>query len=366
MWRVRPHFLAAARRVRAPSVLLLRTATIVSCWTSIRRAGGRAGWPRLATLGGAGGDVPDDADVRKRELCRRPWPRGAVSLRTYAPHSISVALDEHGALLLGASRASDRVQRARRANSGCADRASSASRAPRQCTCCGGFEAWRGGGRQGRLVCELDSLPVGQPVQVVSARRPLEVSSQLRRLGHHLDMSNHPLSYALLSLCSLYSALHPFPLADSLLPSIHSGRPTTRTKSRRWQTRSGCVGSTQSPRAAITRSRAPPDWRTRAWTSCILMRGTTVRCTPPRSSASHFWPHSSHHHIPRLTALIDSPSRPMFSLPADKGVLADLNAYWPKLRRGGIMAGCRPTAHTSSALSARMWPSTHRDEKTMP
>lgn len=142
------------------------------------------------------------------------------------------------------------------------------------------------------------------------------------------DMSNHPLSYALLPLCSLYSALHPLPLADSLLPSIHSGRPTTRTKSRRWQTRSGCVGSTQSPRAAITRSRAPPDWRTRAWTSCILMRGTTVRCTPPRSSASHFWPHSSHHHIPWLTALIDSPSRPMFSLPADKGVLADLNAYW--------------------------------------
>jgi len=65
------------------------------------------------------------------------------------------------------------------------------------------------------------------------------------------------------------------------------------------------------------------------------------------------WPHSSHHHIPRLTALIDSPSRPIFSLPADKGVLADLNAYWPKLRRGGIMAGYRPTAHTSTALSAR-------------
>ena len=65
------------------------------------------------------------------------------------------------------------------------------------------------------------------------------------------------------------------------------------------------------------------------------------------------WPHSSHLHIPRLTALIDSPSCPMFSLPADKGVLADLNAYWPKLRRGGIMAGYRPTAHTSTALSAR-------------
>ena len=32
--------------------------------------------------------------------------------------------------------------------------------------------------------------------------------------------------------------------------------------------------------------------------------------------ASHFslrWPHSSHHRIPRLTALIDSPSRPIFS-----------------------------------------------------
>ena len=170
-------------------------------------------------------DVPDDADVRKRELCRRPWPRGAVSLRTYAPHSISVALDEHGALLLGASCATDRVQRARRAISGCADRASSASRAPRQSTCCGGFEAWRGGGRQGRLVCELAAAAVGQPVLVVPARRPLEVSSQLRRLGHHLDMSNHPLSYALLPLCSLYSALHPLPLADSLLPSIHSGSP---------------------------------------------------------------------------------------------------------------------------------------------
>ena len=204
-------------------------------------------------------DVPDDADVRKRELCRRPWPRGAVSLRTYAPHSISVAIDEHGALLLGASCATDRVQRARRAISGCADRASSASRAPRQSTCCGGFEAWRGGGRQGRLVCELAAAAVGQPVLVVPARRPLEVSSQLRRLGHHLDMSNHPLSYALLPLCSLYSALHPLPLADSLLPSIHSGRPTTRTKSTRWQPRSGCVVSTQSPRAAITRSRAPPD-----------------------------------------------------------------------------------------------------------
>ena len=81
------------------------------------------------------------------------------------------------------------------------------------------------------------------------------------------------------------------------------------------------------------------------------------------------WPHSSHHHIPRLTALIDSPSCPMFSLPADKGVLADLNAYWPKLRRGGIMAGYRPTAHTSTVPylpAASMWPSTHRDEKTMP